>query len=320
MRGEKDGCEGGLPTWPLDYLAKEGVVSASCVPYYIGGEGKEHFQQKHEAPPCETHCQEGYSLALREDKYQLQGVNQYDWVQAVHGDAAKMLKMKEAIYSDGPISFAFKANPFFMGYIGGVFSHCNERDRSNHAVYAYGWGVTPTSWLHPVAVEYMWCSNSWGRGWGLNGHFKLHPRCVVDYIIPGTIEGAVVDHPVGQVDEAVPPDSENEFWPWRKPAECPFVDGCVTDMEGDGHYKGDEYCVSNKLNGKLISFEEFDTEATYDKVTINGYDYSGKGIHGMDYLRTKTLTVDDNGITFKADASVGAKGFKICARDHLWER
>jgi len=310
QNGQSDGCQGGLPHWGMVMMATDGIASGSCLPYYIQGEGVDHFQHQDEAPPCVTRCQGGYSLPLDQDVFSSQGAQHYDWITQVHGDAAKILAMKTAIYEEGPVSFAFYANRAFMGYAGGVFSVCTGRDRANHAVYAYGWGTVAGA--DGDEVEFIEASNSWGPHWGDNGHFRIHPRCVTDVTIPGTIESGVVDHSVGTVDHSVPRDDENPSWPWAQPDECPFQDGCVTDMEGDGPYSEDELCVSNQLNGKKIQVVEFDTEFGYDVLTVNGNQFSGKVHGGFDPSTLSGLTVDSDGIRFTSDFSVNRAGFKIC--------
>merc|ERR1712241_194254 len=234
-----DGCQGGFPHWPMEMMAKTGISSSSCLPYYISGEGAEHFEHQDVAPPCETHCQGGYSLSLMNDTYSSAGVANYDWLTDVHGDPEKIRITKTAIFQEGPVAFAFYANHAFMGYQSGVFSVCTGHDQANHAVYAFGWGVAPQA-DGGEAVEYLEASNSWGVDWGAGGHFRIHPRCVTDVTIPGTIESSVVSHKVGTVDPDVPRDPENPSWPWPQPDECPYIDGCVTDMEGAQPYSDNE--------------------------------------------------------------------------------
>merc|ERR1719384_1666878 len=253
-----DGCQGGWPHWPMEMMARTGVASTSCLPYYIGGEGTEHFEHQDTAPPCETHCQGGYSIPLGNDTFSAAGAANYNWLTQVHGDPEKIRMTKFAILQDGPVAFAFKANHEFMGYQSGVFSVCTGHDQANHAVYAFGWGVVASA-DGSGSVEYVEASNSWGENWGAGGHFRIHPRCITDVTIPGTMESTVVGHEVGTVDADVPRDPDNELWPWPKPDECPFVDGCVTDLEGAGNYTQNEECVSNALNGKTVSVAEFDT-------------------------------------------------------------
>jgi len=141
-----DGCQGGWMHWPMQMMAQRGLVSESCLPYYISGEGIEHFEKQDTAPPCdscELHCQGGYSVDMSSDRFWSAGVQNYDWIRNVHGNPEKIMAMKTAIYDEGPITFAFFANSAFMGYSGGVFSVCTGQDSANHAVYAYGWGVLP---------------------------------------------------------------------------------------------------------------------------------------------------------------------------------
>jgi len=307
-----DGCQGGFPHWPMEFMAKTGVVSTSCLPYYISGEGSEHFQHQDSAPPCEEHCQGGYSLPMSSDTFSSAGVANYDWIQHVHGDAEKVSIMKTAIYEEGPVAFAFMANHAFMGYHSGVFSVCTGHDQANHAVYAFGWGVVAHA-EGGDAVEYFEASNSWGTNWGANGHFRIHPRCVTDVTIAGSIENSVVDHQVGTVDSTVPRDPDNKFWPWPMPDECPFTDGCVTDMEGSGNYSANELCFSEALVGKRIRVVEFDLEYGYDFLKVNGHSYTGARGAGL-AESLDGLLVDDGGLRFTSDFSLQKAGFKVCAQ------
>jgi len=307
-----DGCQGGFPHWPMEMMAKTGVVSTSCLPYYISGEGTEHFEHQDTAPPCETHCQNGYSLPIEEDGFSSAGAANYIWLTHVHGDPTKIGTMKTAIFTEGPVAFAFFANHEFMGYHSGVFGVCTGHDRANHAVYAFGWGVVPN---HDGSgtIEYVEASNSWGTNWGNSGHFRIHPRCITDVTIPGTIEGGVVSHSVGTMNTSVPRDDTNPVWPWPQPAECPSDEqGCVTDLEGSGNYTANEKCVSNVLNGKQIQVVEFDMEYGYDVLYVNGVAFSGSPGHRLDIDSLTNLFVDEHGIKFQSDFSMQGAGFKLC--------
>merc|ERR1719422_1491130 len=308
-----DGCQGGFPHWPMEMMARSGVASSTCLPYYISGEGSEHFEHQDVAPPCVTHCQGGYSLPMLNDTYSSVGVANYDWLTEVHGDAEKIRITKTAILQEGPVAFAFYANNAFMGYQSGVFSVCTGHDQANHAVYAFGWGVAPQA-DGGEAVEYLEASNSWGVDWGAGGHFRIHPRCITDVTIPGSIESSVVSHQVGTVDPDVPRDPENPAWPWPQPAECPYDDddACLTDMEGAQPYSDNEVCVSHKLDGKKIKVMEFETERGYDVLTVNGRRLSGKEGAGFNVSTVNGLVVERTGIRFESDFSETAAGFKIC--------
>lgn len=306
-----DGCQGGFPHWPMEMMAKTGVVSGSCLPYYISGEGTEHFEHQDAAPPCEQHCQGGYSLPMRNDSFSSAGVGNYDWITHVHGDPVKIATVKTAIYQEGPVAFAFFANHAFMGYHSGVFSVCTGHDQANHAVYTFGWGIAASD-DGGDSVEYFEASNSWGTHWGNGGHFRISPRCITDVTIAGTIESNVVNHHVGSVNPDVPRDPDNEYWPWPKPNECPYDNGCVTDMEGSGNYTENEMCVSKALNGKTIRVEQFDMEYGYDILTVNGHGYSGSEGSGFDPQTLNGVVVDHRGIKFASDFSLSKAGFKLC--------
>lgn len=293
-------------------MARGGVVSTSCLPYYIAGEGTEHFEHQDVAPPCETHCQGGYSKSIEQDTFSSAGAANYDWITHVHGDPTKIATLKSAIFTEGPVAFAFFANHAFMGYHDGVFSVCTGHDQANHAVYAFGWGIAAQA-DGGEAVEYFESSNSWGTRWGNGGHFRIHPRCITDVTIPGTIESTVVNHTVGTVDLSIPRDANNPYWPWAAPDPCPVDDdGCVTDIEGDGNYSVNEKCASHALDDKKIRAEVFDTERGYDTVRINGIAFSGTlGTNG-DLNAINGLVVDSNGIKFESDFSLNKAGFKLC--------
>jgi len=193
-----------------------------------------------------------------------------------------------------------------MGYHSGVFSVCTGHDRANHAVYAFGWGVVARE-DGEGSVEYVEASNSWGTGWGAEGHFRIHPRCITDVTIPGSIESTVMNHNIGSVDPDIPLDAENPSWPWPALSECPFVDGCVTDMEGVADYSNNEKCVSDKLNGKKVRVVEFHTEFYADWLIVNGHRYTGRNARHLN-----GTVINGDGIKFTSDGSVTRPGFKIC--------
>jgi hypothetical protein len=300
-----NGCRGGLPHWAFEMMGQTGIVSSQCIPYYITGAGQDHFFHSGSSPPCalQNHCRGGYPMTMKEDAFMAPGVEAYDWITEVHGDAAKIFAMKTAIYEEGPVSFAFNANTEFMGYASGIFSVCSPESYANHAVYASGWGDLG-------GVPYIQASNSWGAEWGDAGRFLIHPDCVTDVVIAGTITDTEL-HPVGDVDSDVPDDASNPNWPWKPDEECPFEDRCITDLEKSGPYKRNEICVSDKLNGKALKVVEFDTERWYDILHVNGQAFSGSmsDVAGLD-----GLVVDENGIRFESDPVFPKSGFKLCAQ------
>jgi len=301
-----DGCMGGEPRWTLDMLAKGGMVSTNCLPYYITGEGVEHFQESERGPPCVTHCQQGYNVPMEKDTFVFPGIDNYDLLREVHGNEEAIAMMKTAMYTEGPVSFAFKVVRAFFPYAGGVWSACDGEERANHAVYAFGWGLYNDS-ENEELVEFIEALNSWGTHWGVNGTFRIHPVCICDVTIPGTINSTMINHEV---------EETNEYWPWDKPDECPVdADGCVTDLEGEDNYTSNEMCFSKQLNGKKLQIIEFDMEVGYDYLQVNGRRFSGSNETTLNVEVLTSLIVDENGIKFMSDQSVVGPGFKLCPLD-----
>merc|ERR1719343_1457143 len=127
-----DGCKGGFPHWPMEMMAKTGIASSSCLPYYIHGEGTEHFEHQDAAPPCEKHCQGGYRGLLSNDTFSSEGAAKYTWLTRVHPHADKIRRTKEAILNEGPVAFAFHVTQQFMSYHSGVYSSCFPSFIPNH--------------------------------------------------------------------------------------------------------------------------------------------------------------------------------------------
>merc|ERR1719421_1144189 len=82
---ESDGCGGGYTGPAVDnFLRNTGVVTGggqsdvgngdTCYPYYLGGEGQDHFQFQQSTPPCRSNCYESdYPRGFHQDKYYTTG-------------------------------------------------------------------------------------------------------------------------------------------------------------------------------------------------------------------------------------------------------
>merc|ERR1712051_773762 len=220
-----------------------------------------------------------------QDTFIFPGIDKYDLLHEVHGDVDAIARMKTAMYTEGPVSFAFQVVRAFFPYAGGVWSACDGEERANHAVYAFGWGLYNDA-EGEEPVEFIEALNSWGTHWGVNGTFRIHPLCICDVTIPGTIDSARIDHEVQET---------NEYWPWDKPNECPTdSDGCVTDMEVSQNYSSNEMCFSKGLNGKMLRIAEFDMEIVYDYLQVNGERFTGSAETVLNTDLLTQLIVDDN--------------------------
>lgn len=305
-RADKDGCKGGWPHWAYTMMGHYGIVSDSCLPYYIGGEGVEHFTVHSQAPPCATHCQGGYHKSFAEDSFTAQGMEHYDWLHRVHADSQKHREIRESLYHEGPVAISMQARVPFFAYRRGIFSLCGRADGGNHAVRLYGWGVHKSS-------HFYHGSNSWGPDWGMNGHFLMNEQCVADAFIPGRIQNVNL-HPVDVVYPNEPKDPYNANWPWPAARSAVMPRQCAIDTDGCVDVGGSEEelpssCVSDVLNGKPLRVVRFDTEAGYDILTVNGRQFTGSGA-GVEAL--SGLVVDGRGLHFESDATVPSAGFKLC--------
>jgi C1A family cysteine protease len=141
------GCNGGW--WAHDMLVSPGAVLETDFPYEA----------------ADVACGGPYNYP-----YQLIG-----WAY-VDGDnkIPTVDKMKEAIYTYGPVGAAVYVGTYFQSYTGGVFDRneaasgcgCDPPAQVNHAITLVGWDDNKGSgaWI---------LKNSWGSGWGESGYMWI---------------------------------------------------------------------------------------------------------------------------------------------------
>jgi len=137
------GCQGGWPSWALDYVKKAGgLVGEAC------------FSYKAQNLLCPIKCDDGSNwkaahVCKCESYSRCIGVEQ----------------MKTCLKS-GPITAAFYAPKSFFTYSGGIYK-CDGSSLGLHAIVIIGYNEKPE--CHWIA------KNSFGTGWGIKGY--LHIAC-----------------------------------------------------------------------------------------------------------------------------------------------
>jgi len=106
--------------------------------------------------------------------------------------------------------------------------------------------------------------------------------------------------------------------PWTIVGPC-VVDendaACVTSPNYPEQYGNDEHCVLRVHGTNATMYAElvqFDTERSYDKLLVNGVQYSGSK---SDVVALQGAVLDSSPIIWTSDSSDAEFGWKICARD-----
>ena len=84
---------------------------------------------------------------------------------------------------------------------------------------------------------------------------------------------------------------------------------CFTSPGWPSTYGNSESCAIAVGTDVSLWVQSFATEARYDKLTVNGVQYSGSGV-GLDGLVVRVGDV----ITWRSDYGGNAAGFSICSR------
>ncbi|XP_018017428.1 putative cysteine proteinase CG12163 isoform X1 [Hyalella azteca] len=144
---EDHGCEGGLPENAYDAIEKLGGLESEEQYPYDGHDGTCHV----EAAKAKVHV--NGSVELPTDETQIA-----QW-----------------LVKNGPISIGINANPlqFYTGGVTHPLRFLCSPNNINHGVLIVGYGTHTTKYLHRVQ-PYWLVKNSWGRGWGEQGYFRVY--------------------------------------------------------------------------------------------------------------------------------------------------
>lgn len=133
-------CSGGYEDEALDYLKQKGVVPEDCFPYAA------------ENAPCSPCSQ--WELKLTRMK-------NWGYVTQSH---VRMNAIKSALM-DGPLVMFMEVYSDFYYYRSGIYKPVSSASyEGGHCVVLVGYNEQHDYWI---------CKNSWGRGWGEEGYFRI---------------------------------------------------------------------------------------------------------------------------------------------------
>ena len=93
--------------------------------------------------------------------------------------------------------------------------------------------------------------------------------------------------------------------PWSVEGPCESVGACVQSPNYPGQYGNNQWCNLSVPKPSVVTIVDFFTEVDMDFLTLHGIPFSGSG------PSKKTFTLWTN-ITWRSDASVAERGWKIC--------
>lgn len=77
--------------------------------------------------------------------------------------------IKEALITYGPVLTSYDVYEDFSAYSGGIYEHVSGNYEAGHAVAIVGY--KDDDWMD--SKGYWICKNSWGKGWGEDGYFRI---------------------------------------------------------------------------------------------------------------------------------------------------
>lgn len=135
---------GWAPSVAMEFARDAGLVDEGCYPYTAGDQS----------------CQVCGDWETRVTKVS-------EWIGVTNVD-----DMKQALADDGPFEATMLVYTDFFHYSGGVYEHTWGELQGAHAVTVVGYDDNDGYWI---------VKNSWGRGWGENGWFRIaYGQCGID--------------------------------------------------------------------------------------------------------------------------------------------
>eukprot|EP01066_Platyproteum_vivax_P013052 Platyproteum_vivax@DN5935_c0_g1_i2.p1 len=171
------GCKGGHPHAAWTWFMTSGVASGgdyedmnhsdTCWPYELPKCNHHTKVHKHpecpkkiaKTPKCEKSC--------LNKKYKSKLVQKDAHFAAKVWSLSSVEDVKKDLMMNGPVTGAFVVYNDFLAYKSGVYQKTHGAiPLGGHAIKVIGWGKED-------GVDYWLCVNSWNRGWGDKGTFKI---------------------------------------------------------------------------------------------------------------------------------------------------
>lgn len=134
------GCDGGYMNRVYNFIRSTGTPDESCFPYQAADR------------PCSERCADWASRVHK--------IASWSWVCQ---SRLNNTTIKNAVYSNGPVTCTFDVYNDFFSYSSGCYKHVTGAYAGGHAVLIVGW-TTDSCWI---------VKNSWGKNWGEQGFFKI---------------------------------------------------------------------------------------------------------------------------------------------------
>jgi hypothetical protein len=230
----------------VNYLEMYGVPEESCFPY----------------TPRQTDCDKTCP------DWESQAINLIDGSRIKYSYPATIAKVQEALIEYGPLITSFTVYNDFFSYNSGVYYQTTDNIAGGHAVAVVGYDNINEYWI---------CKNSWGKGWGENGFFRIgYGECGIasafnTYYLSGVYGGIC--------EEYLPLPLENPF---------PTDKAVNTDLNVTLAWMGGDPNLEDKVNYELYFGVEEDNLSLIS--TLGPFDASDRLIsYSLDLLESESI-------------------------------
>jgi len=161
--GGSGGCTGATVELAMDYVLRHGSLTEEQMPY----------TGMDERCPVDRHAEVHAQMLAeskggeRENIYRNKGED-YGMVGWMRLPENRILPMKQALVTHGPLGVALMVSDLFQLYINGILPACDQDAVINHAVTLVGFGVDDAT-----STKFWRIQNSWGSDWGEGGFLRL---------------------------------------------------------------------------------------------------------------------------------------------------